>query len=259
MKKTKIISFANQKGGVGKTTTCMNIGAALSKKGYKVLLVDLDPQANLSSYLGYESDNLPDISTLMYSVITNSPIDFSSAIHFSNVNNIDYIPSSLNLSSTELSLYNALSRETVLRRILKSEAFSDYDYILIDCLPSLGILFINALASSDSLVIPVQAQKFALDGLSALLGNYEQIKATINPEVKLQAVIATMVDNTNMAQAVVSALQQQFGELFLNNTIRRSVEATNSTYEQKALVLGSTNIGNDYITVTNELVEKIGG
>ena len=259
MEKTKIIAFANQKGGVGKTTTAMNIGAALQKQGKKVLLVDLDPQGNLSSYLGYEPDGQGTISELMASVINNQQFDFSQAIHHSEINNIDYIPSTLKLSSVELSLYNALSRETVLRRILKSDTFAEYEYILIDCLPSLGILFINAISSSDSLVIPVQAQKFSLDGLSALISNYEQIKSTINPEVSLSAVVATMVDNTNMAQAVVEALKQQFGELFLDNTIRRSVEATNSTYEKKALVYSSTKLGNDYISVTNELIEKIGG
>ncbi len=259
MKKTIIISFANQKGGVGKTTTCMNIGAALSKKGHKVLLIDLDPQENLSSYLGYDYDDKPTISELMTSIITGQDMDYTTAIHHSEINNIDYIPSTLKLSSVELSMYNALSRETILRRILKSEAFSEYNYILIDCLPSLGILFINALSSSDSLIIPVQAQKFALDGLSALIGNYKQIKATINPEITLQAVIATMVDNTNMAQAVMTALADQFGDLLCNNTVRRSVEATNSTYEQKALVLGSTKLGKDYVLVADELLTKIGG
>jgi len=257
---TKIISFANQKGGVGKTTTAMNIGAALQKKGKKVLLVDLDPQGNLSSYLGYEPDeNKLTISELMLSVINNQPVDFSQAIHKSEQNNVEYIPSTLKLSCVELNLYNALSRETVVRRILRAEEFAGYDYILIDCLPSLGILFINALSSSDSLVVPVQAQKFSLDGLSALITSYEQIKATINPAVTLTAVIATMVDNTNMAIAVTDALKQQFGELFLSSTIRRSVEATNSTYEQKALVYGSSKLGKDYVSVTDELLVKIGG
>ncbi len=259
MTKTKIIALANQKGGVGKTTTAMNIGAALQKKGKKVLLVDLDPQGNLSSYLGYEPQDKPTISELMASVINNQQFDFSQAIHHSEKNKIDYIPSTLKLSCIELSLYNALSGETVLSRILRSEAFSEYEYILIDCLPSLGILFINALSSSDSLVIPVQAQKFSLDGLSALISSYEQIKATINPDVTLSAVVATMVDSTNMAQAVVDALKQQFGKLFLNSTIRRSVEATNSTYEKKALVLGSSKLGKDYDSVAKELIEKIGG
>lgn len=259
MKKTKIISFANQKGGVGKTTTCMNIGAALSKKGLNVLLVDLDPQGNLSSYLGYDYDDKPTISELMTSIIAGQEVNYTSAIHYSDKNKIDYIPSTLKLSSVELSMYNAISRETILRRILRSEAFNEYDYILIDCLPSLGILFINALSSSDGLVIPVQAQKFALDGLSALISNYKQIKATINPDVTLQAVIATMDDNTNMAQAVITALANQFGELLCNNTVRRSVEATNSTYEQKALVLGTTKLGKDYSLIADELLLKIGG
>lgn len=126
-------------------------------------------------------------------------------------------------------------------------------------MPSLGILFINALSSSDSLVVPVQAQKFSLDGVSALITSYEQIKATINPAVTLTAVIATMVEHTNMARAVIDALKQQFGEIFLSTTIRHSVEATNSTYEQKSLVYGSSKLGKDYVSVTDELLVKIGG
>ena len=133
-----IISVANQKGGVGKTTTTLNLGTALALKGYNVMLIDLDPQANLSSYLGFEGDDKPTISNLMLTIAQNSKItaeDFVSCIRVSEENKVKYIPSDLNLASAEAALMNALSRETVLKRILKPEFLTDTDYVIIDCLP----------------------------------------------------------------------------------------------------------------------------
>ena len=140
---SKIISIANQKGGVGKTTTTLNLGTALALKGFKVLLIDLDPQANLSSYLGFEGDGNPTISNMMMTIAANAKItadDFRSCVRVSAENKISYIPSDINLANAESYLMNALSRETVLKRILKRENIDEYDYVLIDCLPSLGIL-----------------------------------------------------------------------------------------------------------------------
>ena len=253
---TKIISISNQKGGVGKTTTAMNIGAALQVKGRKVLLIDLDPQANLSSYLGYEGGEKPVITDLMMSVVSNQAIDFSQAIHHSESNKLDYVPSNISLSGADLFLLQAISRETVLKRVLKNQAFSSYEYIIIDCLPSLGVLLMNALTASDGLIIPVQTQKFSLDGLDLLLNVFNQIKATLNPALEIMGVLATMADNTNMSRAVIDALVAQFGDLVFENSISKSVEATNSTYARQALVFKSTKLGKEYLSVADEILKK---
>lgn len=172
----KIISIANQKGGVGKTTTAMNLGVALELQGKHTLLIDFDPQASLSSYLGFINDNgdtideLPTINNLMMSAIgmERKSEDIMSYIRHSKVNNIDYIPSDLNLANADCYLSGVISRETVLKRMLTKELIGNYDYIIIDCLPSLGVLLMNALVASDGFIIPVQTQKFAFDGLVML-------------------------------------------------------------------------------------------
>lgn len=253
MTNTKIIAIANQKGGVGKTTTAVNLGCALSLKGYKVLLIDLDPQGNLSSYLGYEySPEQTTITDLMMSVVRHTDLDVHKAICTSSTNNVDYIPADINLSSAELFLAQALSRETVIKRILKKEKL-EYDLIIIDCLPSLGILLMNALTAADELIIPVQAQKFALDGINLLLDVAEQIQQTINPALNICGVVPTMTDNTNMSKAVCDQLTQQFGGKMLT-PISRSVAATNSTYTGKALVMSKNKLGDEYKRLADDVV-----
>lgn len=256
MKNQKIIAIANQKGGVGKTTTALNLASSLKLQGKKVLLIDLDPQFNLSDYLGYEhSVENETISTLMSNVSLGT-VDVQKAIYTSS-EDIDYIPSDIRLSSAEIFLINVMSRETTLKRILSDDCLNCYEYIIIDCLPSLGILMVNALTASDYVIVPVQAQKFALDGIHLFLNAFDQVKRNLNPQLELLGVLLTMYDNTNMAKAVREVLCEQFGNKVFNTVISRSVEATNSTYEKKSLTAKkNSKLGNQYLSFTKECIER---
>lgn len=257
MTKPKIISISNQKGGVGKTTTTVNLAAGLQANGKKVLCIDLDPQGNLSDYLGYQPDELPTMSDLMLCFANNSYVNPAEAIKTSSQNNLDYIPSNIALSSAEFFLATCFAREKILKKILNDDNLKDYDYILIDCLPSLGILLVNALSAADSVIIPVQAQKFSLDGIKLFIPVFEQVKSNINEKLKIEGILATMIDNTNMSKAVEDTLKQQFGELVFKNSIHRSVEATNSTYECLNLVAQkNSRLGAEYLSLAQELIER---
>ena len=183
-----IISCGSQKGGVGKSTTAYNLGACLALNHQKkVLLVDIDPQANLSDYLGFEPDGSPNMTQLVMSACmgTLKPEMLQDSLWYCETADVDFIPSDINLASAEPLMSTTISRETILRRILTKDFVSEYDFVIIDCLPSLGTLLINALTVSDRLLIPVQTQKFSMDGLQSLESLYQQIKSTVNPKLNL--------------------------------------------------------------------------
>lgn len=254
----KIIAICNQKGGVGKTTTAVNLGAALQLKGKKVLLIDFDAQANLSSYLGFEPSENDDVITMSDLVEAQGRYEKpEEAIRHSDANNLDYIPADIALSSAENQLLNAMSREKILDRILQRDAFKTYDYILIDCLPSLGILLMNALSAADGIIIPVQAQKFALDGLSMLNEIISQVKDLLNPKLELIGVLPTMVDGTNMSKTTVEKLNERYVGKVFNTHISKSVEAANSSERMIALPLGRKNkLGEEYKALALEVIKR---
>lgn len=254
---SKIIAIANQKGGVGKTTTAFNLAVGLSQQGKSVLLIDLDPQGNLTDYIGHEPDELPTISDLMHAASMGKSVSVDEAIRHNEFEGVDYIPSNILLSSAEMFLSSCFSREKILKKILADDCLKRYDYILIDCLPSLGILLVNALTASDSVIIPVQAQKFSLDGISLLLQIISMVQEDLNRKLVIDGVLVTMVDRTIMAQAVVEALQAQFGDKVYHTQISKSVEATNSTYEQRSLTRQhSSKLGSQYTEVVKEMLSK---
>jgi len=230
--KCKVIAITNQKGGVGKTTTTFNLGVALAKQGKKVLVVDVDPQSNLTTYAGwYNEDELKyTLSDLMEQSMNDEEIKTKKSI-LHHKENVDLIPSSLNLSALENSLAYAMSREYTLRNCL-SVIKNDYDYILLDCQPSLGMLTINALASADSVLIPVQSQYFALRGMTDLFKIINKVRRQINPTLKIDGALLTLVDRrTNLSKEIEKQIKDNY-ESILNvydTQIPRAVKTAEST------------------------------
>ena len=210
---TKIIALANQKGGVGKTTTTVNLGIGLAMQGKKVLLVDADPQGNLTDFLGWKDPNSLSVTlaTMMNKVIQDEVIDPSEGIlHHSE--GVDLMPANIELSGMEVLLVNIMSRERILHNYLNEIKFN-YDYILIDCNPTLGMLTINALAAADSVIIPVQAHYLPAKGMTQLLQTINRVKKNINPNLKIDGVLLTMVDGrTNFAKDISFMLRSNYGD-----------------------------------------------
>ena len=210
--KTQIISIANQKGGVSKTTTCMNLGIGLARTGKRVLLIDLDPQASLTVSLGNpQTDKMENtVSDILTKVILDQPIKQQEGIlHFKE--GIDYLPSNIQLSGAEFSLINAMSRETILKQYIDTVKDS-YTHILIDCPPSLGMLTINALAAADRVIIPVQAEYLPAKGLEQLLHTVSKVRKQINPDLKIYGILLSMVDNrTNFAKETAELIRSTYG------------------------------------------------
>lgn len=217
---TKIIAILNQKGGVGKSTTAINLSAALGELGKKVLLIDLDPQGNATSGIGIEKR---DVKQCVYDVLLNG-VDIKDVILKDVCQNVDVVPATINLAGAEVELVSEMARENKLKRAAGSMR-GFYDYIFIDCPPSLGLLTINALVAADKLIIPIQCEFYALEGVTKLLESQKRVKENLNPSLDIMGVVLTMFDARQLlSRDVVDSVRDYFGQMVFNSIIPRNVK-----------------------------------
>ncbi len=250
----KIISLANQKGGVGKTTSSINLAAALANEGKRVLLVDADPQANSSSGLGVDIQQL---EHTVYECLINE-IDARQAIYPTSTKGLFIMPSHIDLVGAEIEMLNIENRETILKRVL-SKVRAEYDYILIDCSPSLGLITINALTASDGIIIPVQCEFFALEGIAKLLNTVKIIKSNLNPSLRIAGFLLTMFDGRlRLSAQVHDEVRRHFGDLVFDTVIARNVRLSEapshgmSVFEYDRSSKGAKN----YRNLAKELIRR---
>ncbi|MEM1332784.1 MAG: AAA family ATPase [Actinomycetota bacterium] len=218
----RIIAIANQKGGVGKTTSTVNVGAALAELGLRVLLVDLDPQGNASTGVGIETRGL---EHSMYHVLMQDE-QLDNVVEPTDVKGLFMAPASLDLAGAEIELVPAFSREQRLKRALE-DVIDDYDYVLIDCPPSLGLLTVNGLAAAHEVLVPIQCEYYSLEGLGQLLRNVELVKKNLNPDLDLSTILCVMYDaRTKLSDQVVSEVREHFGDKVLRSVIPRNVRVS---------------------------------
>jgi len=251
---SKIISFANQKGGVGKTTTCLNVASYMALMKQKVLIIDCDPQGNATSGLGITKTQE---QNSIYNVIVGV-VDIKDAILHTKVENLDIIPANIDLAGVEVELVYMESRENVLKRLL-AKIKDEYDFICIDCPPSLGLLTINALTTSNSVLIPIQCEFFALEGLSQLMNTIRLVKKKLNPTIDIEGVVLTMRDQrSNLGQQVADEIRKFFGSTVFDTSIPRNVRLAEAPSHGEPIYFYDKNCTGAiaYMQLTEELLKK---
>ena len=251
----KVIAIANQKGGVGKTTTAINLAASLAVLEKKVLIIDADPQANTTSGLNFSPDN--DQERTLYEVMVDQ-IDIRNTLIQTEIANLHMIPSHINLVGAEIQLVDATDRESRIKNALATIK-DEYDYIIIDCSPSLGLITVNSLTAADSVMIPVQPEFFALEGLGKLLQTIRLVQNGINPDLNIEGFVVTMFDGrTKVHNQVLGELREHFGNMVFKSIIQRNLRLSEAPSHGKPIILydvicnGTTN----YLNLAKEVLEK---